>query len=382
MKRIALLTDGITPYVIGGMQKHSYYLVKYFALNDIQVDLYHFNQSEYDISKLEMFTELERKNINSIVLNFPLSGKLPGHYIRESYTYSQKISELLKENPSVDFIYAKGFTAWCLIEKKMKGEKFPPIGVNFHGYEMFQKQFGLKARLSSSLFKNPVKFITLNADFVFSYGGKITQLIKNLGVPEKRIVEAPTGIDSSWTKTEFPKTEKKRKFIFVGRYEKRKGVQILNSAIKKLQKEFDFSFEFIGPVPESMQIKSPKVKYHGLVTNTDIIKQILSSNDVLVCPSFAEGMPNVIMEAMACGLAVIATDVGAVSRMVDESNGWLVKKPDEKSIFQAMKSAVISTPSDIDSKKVKSLSKVEKKFRWDKLIKGLITKIDSKIKSR
>ena len=55
--RIALLTDGIFPYVIGGMQKHSFYLAKYFIKNKIYIDLYHTNQSQYDISKLEFFSE-------------------------------------------------------------------------------------------------------------------------------------------------------------------------------------------------------------------------------------------------------------------------------------------------------------------------------------
>ena len=51
--KISLLTDGIFPYVIGGMQKHSYYLVKYFAQIGVYVDLYHTNQSKLDITKHE-----------------------------------------------------------------------------------------------------------------------------------------------------------------------------------------------------------------------------------------------------------------------------------------------------------------------------------------
>ena len=54
MKKIALITDGIWPYVLGGMQKHSYYLCKYFAQNKIEVDLYHFNQSELNINDLNI----------------------------------------------------------------------------------------------------------------------------------------------------------------------------------------------------------------------------------------------------------------------------------------------------------------------------------------
>ena len=86
--RIALLTDGISPYVLGGMQRHSFYLAKYFAKNKIYVDLFHFNQSSLNIELLDCFNDDEKIYINSFVIPFPKLGKLPGHYIRESKKYS------------------------------------------------------------------------------------------------------------------------------------------------------------------------------------------------------------------------------------------------------------------------------------------------------
>ena len=109
--RVALITDGIAPYVIGGMQKHSFYLAKYFAKNNIQVDLIHYNNSSYDISQLEFFTEEEKKFIHSIVIEFPVSLKFPGHYIYNSYQYSCLAFNAIKHQlTSYDFIYTKGFS--------------------------------------------------------------------------------------------------------------------------------------------------------------------------------------------------------------------------------------------------------------------------------
>ena len=71
--RVALITDGIWPYVLGGMQKHSFYLCKYLAQNKINIDLVHFNASTYEIDKLEFFTDEEKRYINSIIVNFPKS---------------------------------------------------------------------------------------------------------------------------------------------------------------------------------------------------------------------------------------------------------------------------------------------------------------------
>jgi hypothetical protein len=58
-----------------------------------------------DISKV--FTKEELTNITEFYIPFPKLGKLPGHYIRESYRYSELVYELFKENANVDFVYSK-----------------------------------------------------------------------------------------------------------------------------------------------------------------------------------------------------------------------------------------------------------------------------------
>ena len=47
--KVALITDGINPYVIGGMQKHSTYLAKHLVQNGVKLDLFHFVNSEDEI---------------------------------------------------------------------------------------------------------------------------------------------------------------------------------------------------------------------------------------------------------------------------------------------------------------------------------------------
>src|SRR5687768_8250808 len=108
--KIALLTDGIYPYVLGGMQKHSYYLVKYLAKNQVHVDLYHTNQSTFDIDQLELFNDEEKKFIRSFAIPMPRSDKYPGHYLRQSFEYSRRVYELFQKNEEADFIYIKGFS--------------------------------------------------------------------------------------------------------------------------------------------------------------------------------------------------------------------------------------------------------------------------------
>lgn len=377
MKKIALITDGIWPYVMGGMQKHSYYLCKYFAKNQIHVDLFHFNQSELDINALDVFTEEEKKYIHSTVLEFPNSATGFGHYIINSYRYSLNVYELIKDKLNdYDFIYSKGFTGWHFIREKRRGVKCPPIGVKFHGYEMFQRAPDLKSKISQLLLlRKPVKEISQQADVVFSYGGKITDIIKSLGVKSENIIEIPSGVEESIVTNEITPTSQKIKFVYLGRYERRKGVEELNKALKLFNNP-NFEFHFIGNIPAEKQLQLSFIKYHGEIREKQKLNALLKGCDVLVCPSWSEGMPNVILEAMANGLTVLATNVGATNVLVNNRTGWLMEKCSVSEIKTAIQKIMATPVSEIDSKKNSALSLIREKFTWEELIAVLIKKIE------
>jgi len=381
--RVALLTDGIWPYVLGGMQKHSYYLCKYLARNGVQVDLFHFNQSSYDIHKLEFFTEEEKKFIRSTVLEFPKSPAFPGHYLYNSYRYSKLIFKTIQNDLSkYDFIYSKGFSAWYLIEQKKKGNlKCPPIGVKFHGYEMFQNPPDLKTKLQHLfLLRGPVKYISKNADVVFSYGGKITELIESIGVKRKNIIELPSGLEAASVAERAGEIHVPLRFLFLGRYERRKGIEELNRALGDLLGEKGvpaFEMHFVGPIPEDKKIRHPQVIYYGEIRDKDTLKQNIQNCDVLLCPSWSEGFPNVLLEAMGNGLSVLATDVGAVSVLVNPSNGFLIESSDSNTIKEGLRALLSLDKEKLLSMKKNALQTISNTFVWERLIPVLISKLQS-----
>jgi len=374
--KVALITDGISPYVIGGMQKHSFYLAKYLAQQKVEVDLFHYNASSLDIGQLEVFSEDEKKYIHSHVLRFPESPRFPGHYLYRSYRYSAMIYDLVVPKlGSYDFIYTKGFAGWKLIQAKHAGRiSCCDIGVKFHGYEMFQAPPNFKSRMQRQLLRLYARSITLKADKVFSYGGKITSLIASLGVPTERIIELPSGIEANRISPAPSPLHAPVRFVFLGRYERRKGIEELHAVIAELLAEnADFRFSFIGPVPETKQIQHPYITYHGELRDAAQIQAILGEQDVLVCPSWSEGFPNVILEGMGCGLAVIATDVGAVQLMVGPDNGCLIGPGDKHALKQAILE-LMKTPS-LQAFKQASLQRIHTVFRWDLLINRFLTSI-------
>ncbi len=378
--RVALITDGIWPYVLGGMQKHSYYLCKYLARNRVHVDLVHFNQSHYDISLLEFFSEDEKQFISAKVIDFPASFHFPGHYLYNSYRYSKIVYEAMHDKlATYDFIYTKGFSGWYLLEQKSKNN-FPsvPVGVNFHGYEMFQKAPDLKTWLRLFfLLRYPVKKISRQADVVFSYGGKITGIIHALDIPMNKIVEMPSGVEKETLATSVRPRGTQLQFLFLGRYERRKGIEELNKAITNLPSQLraQCRFHFIGPIPENKKIKSEEVVYHGEVRDRTALTALITQCDVLLCPSWSEGMPNVILEAMSQGLAVVATDTGATSVLVNHETGILLDSPDPVQIREAIRQLVEMPSEMLQRKKQHALDLISDQFTWDKLIGRLYEKL-------
>lgn len=367
--RILLLTDGIFPYVMGGMQKHSYYLAKFLAAEGVDVHVVHCTPGPVDEAGEPAFAGWGPGRVTFERHAFPAAGRWPGHYLRASRRYSRTLHAALHGRlAGFDLVYAQGFTAWAFLRA---GTRTAPVVTNLHGYEMFQVPPSWKAWLGQPLLRSLAREVSLGSDAVFSFGGQITRILRAMGVPAARILECPIGVERSWTEGVVVRPGSgPRTFVFVGRDERRKGIAELNRALAQLLAGNGpaFRFHFIGPIAERNRLSAPGIVYHGAIKEEARIRELLRASDVLVCPSFSEGMPTVIMEAMASGLAVIATDVGAVGQQVDSANGWLLERPMPAGIRAAMEAAVELPVEALMRKKKSSLEKVRAQFTWERVI--------------
>lgn len=366
--KIALVTDGIYPFVMGGMQMHSYYLAKFLSKNKIYIDLYYYvdnNKPKLD----EVFDKDSIKYLNFFQVKYPKTLWFPGNYLYKRYLYSKRILKILLKQKPYHFIYVKGFSGWALLKNKKKLNIKTCIGINFHGYEMFQKWPSFVVGLKLQTLKLPVINNLNYSDYIFSYGGKISEIIAKLGFKNK-IVEIPTGVDKSLISHKAIKKDEILKVVFLGRSERRKGIVEINNVISRIDHSLRIEFHFIGPIKNKLKLSDPRTTYYGLISETNKKIELLDSMDILICPSYSEGMPNVIMEGMARGLAIIATNVGATSRMVSKENGWLIS-PDnlEKNLYNAIMDAYKF--DKLEKMKKKSILKAQS-LEWDTVILDLI----------
>jgi glycosyltransferase involved in cell wall biosynthesis len=79
-----------------------------------------------------------------------------------------------------------------------------------------------------------------------------------------------------------------------------------------------------------------RYRYHGVYTHPEECRAFMESLDVFVMPSFSEGTPNSIVEAMACGRPIIASDVGGIPDMIGDDAGILVPPGDIAALAKAM----------------------------------------------
>ena len=168
------------------------------------------------------------------------------------------------------------------------------------------------------------------------------------------------------------------KLLFVGRLTAIKGLRVLVEALDSLRTTHpDVSLTVIGDGEDRSWLEA-QAKRLGNVTllgfqSQSGVAQALVEADALVLPSFAEGVPVVLMEAMASARPVIATRVGGVSELVEDGNsGYMVAPGDADDLAKAI-AALHDAPETRAKMGQAGREKVHKEFDIDKEAARLLT---------
>jgi len=224
-----------------------------------------------------------------------------------------------------------------------------PYGVWLGGFERkaLEVKYG-KSMLIKVLtyFLVLLEFIVLRgAKFVFCVSPELKDLAQERGA--KNVISSPNFVDfSKFKPLSHPLTEEKNiKFLYVGRLEEEKGIKVLMEATKfLLEKTTDFKLFIVGQGTLMGYIRDfvAKNKLEGYVEilgsfGHDDMPKIYNMSDVFILPSYTEGAPAAMLEAMACGRAIIATKVGMVPKILFHGkDGILINPGSPKELADAM----------------------------------------------
>lgn len=189
--------------------------------------------------------------------------------------------------------------------------------------------------------------VLLKADVLIVLSVSWKQYFIGIGVPEEKIVVLHN-ITSYPQIKDVDKDESKIRLLFMGEIGQRKGVFDLLRAIGSHREELEEKIELrIGGNKNEEQLLNTIRDYHlegfvhfeGFVSGEKKV-ELLNWANVYVLPSFNEGLPISILEAMSYKMPIISTPVGGIPEVVDDSNGVLVEPGDEEQIYEAIRKYV------------------------------------------
>ncbi|MDD5178570.1 MAG: glycosyltransferase family 4 protein [Candidatus Nanoarchaeia archaeon] len=208
---------------------------------------------------------------------------------------------------------------------------------------------------------------------------------------EEKIKVIPNGMDKILFKKIIPNNFKKNNNIkgklvlFFGRLNPTKGPEILAKAAIEITKERkDISFVWVGPdegkAKEVEELIKPykNMKYLGPIRGRDKIL-IFQAADVYALPSYREGLPLTLFEAMAAGLPLVVSPVNGVSYEVkDPDNGYFVNYGDVKGLKEKILK-VLDNP-EIAKKMSKNNIEKSRNYDWDLIYKKYMEEYEKLIR--
>lgn len=198
-----------------------------------------------------------------------------------------------------------------------------PFSVTMHGPGIFFEpmHWRIDAKIARAAFVSCISHFCRSQGMLFS---------DQVHWDKLKIVHC--GIDPSKYDIETSRVYAKR-LLFVGRLDAVKGVPLLIDAVARLRADHpDLQLVVVGDGPARAELENASsdlgeaVRFLGY-RSQDEVAAILRETDMLVLPSFAEGVPVVLMEAMAARLPVVTTQVGGIGELVEDGVSGFICPP-------------------------------------------------------
>lgn len=341
----------------------------------------------------------ERDTIDMVSVYYPRYLRLPGKWFHSISCYSQywgikKLVRSLIDEFKPNILHTHAATAPGYLGLMIKKMYDLPLICCLRGCDI--NTYPFYDRFSMYLTKKLIS----GADQLLSVSNALKKTANTIEKPKREIRVVYNGCDSdtfvfrkeyrTQIRNELGISEKDKVLIFIGSLSKEKGILELMAAFTKVNStKANLHLVIIGNGPEQLRIQNI-VASHNIETKVHIIgcrphdeiPKYLSSADIFALPSHTEGLPNVVLEAMACELPVIATRVGGIPEVVEEGrSGILIDKKNVDSLKDAIES-LIKNESMAKEMGINGRKNVENNFSWYRNAKEVVQTYDEIINNK
>jgi glycosyltransferase involved in cell wall biosynthesis len=256
-------------------------------------------------------------------------------------SWAMKLSRYIRAN-NISLIHSHEFTtnAYATVAAHLAGI---PIVCTVHGKNYYPDR--LYRRVACRLVSRFADaFVTVSNDLK-------AYLSSEIWIPGNRIQVIHNGIDTdTYSRDRYDQAAIRKKLsihesatvlIVVAALFEGKGHRDLVDAVCMLKDSYDdLCVLFVGEGPCEAKLKQ-QIAQSGLEKEIRLlgfrrdIAELLSVSDLFVLPSYSEGLPVSILEAMSCGVPVIATNVGGVSEIINDGGNALLVPPEQPELLAA-----------------------------------------------
>jgi len=234
--------------------------------------------------------------------------------------------------------------------------------------------FGIYHHLMSPLIRHVWKYA--NHVIANSHGLKI--LASNF-YPSIHVDIIPNGVQADLYQPVRPSG--KGRLLFAGRLTHQKALDVLLHALATISSmNWHLTVAGDGPKREEWEALTntlglhDRVEFIGWVTDEQLRQEYMQA-DIFVLPSRHEGMPNVVLEAMASGLPVIATGIaGSEELVVDGKTGYLVPVDDPRALAETLK-LLLTDPKLANTMGLAGRERVQAFYTWEAVTDAYINQL-------
>ncbi len=290
------------------------------------------------------------EQIGGLAVHHPRFGAIPGpmSFMHPLFMFWPllRLIKLLDRIEPVDLINAHwlfpdGVAAAWVGDTLKKKVVLTALGCDINHYPTLPFRRGLIQRACSTTHMLTVK------------GNSLRDKALELGVPKERIMVIPNGLDSDRFHV-MERSEARRLLgiggggpflLTVGSLDEVKGTRFLLQALKKTKENFEPAPHLLivgdGHLKQTLKTQARDlgilrhVSFHGRRPHREI-PLWMNAADLFCLPSIREGRPNALLEALACGTPVVASEVGSIPEIIHEGNGRMVSAEDAEGLCRGI----------------------------------------------